>query len=215
MVSISDFVKRAFPDVPGCPYLVVQEAALDAIAQFCSETWLLRRAMATTVASINSGFNNQATISITSIVGTTFRPVGVSSLFIRNTPWELEELKVVSHIPRIAAVKDKKFYFFSDNQTLELFPMSLAPVDLTISITPLSTAIEVDDVLYDNWVESIVNGIKYRLFKMPKKTWTDLNSAAIALKEYNRGVVAARRQVHKSFTKQDLSVQPRSGVVWL
>ena len=92
--------------------------------------------------------------------------------------------------------------------------MITGTVYLEIPITPLSTAVYFEPVLFDTWIDPIVSGAKYRLLRMPQKNWTDPGEAERMRREYMRGAVMARRLMRKKHANTPLDVTPRSDKLW-
>jgi hypothetical protein len=196
--------------------VIAEQAATDTLSHFCAQSWILTRGLGATVSKINTALNSQASIDIGEAVDTGFRPVGIKRLSILGSDWELERMKVVNHVESILAETQKKYYFFDDNQTLILFPMAFSDLYIEVAIAPLPSASGIDEHLYDFWLDPIVSGIKARLFRMPGKQWTDLPMALASQHEYDKGLVNARRQLLKSFSRNTSpSVTPRSNQLWL
>ena len=214
-MNISEFTKRVLPDVPGCPFVMAQEATLDSISQFCAQTWILIRGMGADVSVVDAGLNNQSSISMSAIVETGFRPVGIKRFVLNKIDYPLERVRVVNHVDSLTQETDFKYYYFEDNQTMVVFPMTIGSVYMEVAVAPLPSATDIDDHLYNYWLDHIVSGAKMRLFRMPGKTWSDPAAANLMFQEYSRGIVSARRQLQKSFTKQSGTVNPRSDDIWL
>jgi hypothetical protein len=89
-------------------------------------------------------------------------------------------------------------------------PSSTSFNDLYIRLTlvPLRTATSLDETQYDDWYEVILHGARFRLFRMPKKPWTDKRTAEDYEKLYEIEVLAAQVAANKDFTNETLRATP-------
>lgn len=218
MINVSEFTKRLMPDLPGCPEVLAQTTILDVISQFCARTWVVSRGMGMDIATadIDSEFLKMADIDIGDVVPKNWRPVGINGFTYNGVPYELRQVEIVTHVDTISSETRKKFYYFPDYQTISMYPFANSGTAyLEVAIAPLSTATQVDDKLYDYWLDPILAGAKARLFRMPNKPWTDLKTVVLLEREFKRGIVDGVRQLRKSGTSQTVAVQPRSDTTWL
>jgi len=213
-VNISEFTKRVMPDVQGCPQVMAEQAVLDTLSDFCAQTWVLTRGLGVTISTVDSTLNDQTNIDLGDAVPSGFRPVGIKLFSIDGVEWPIDRMYVVNHVDVIASELAKKFYYFENNQSLVVFPVAVGSAYIEVAIAPNPDATTIDDHIYNFWIDPVVCGAKSRLLRMPGKTWTNGEGALIFDRVYSRGVVQARRQANKSFTKTSLSVTPRSDQVW-
>lgn len=214
MIHINEFTKRVAPDVLGCPTKMIWDATLDSISRFCADTWVMQRGFETNIASVDAAINNEAAVELTEYIGDDQRPIGIQYLEVNGVAYPVAKLHVVTNVTSVRSEITKKFYYFEDNATLKLFPMSIGTIYLEIPITPLSSAAYFEPVLFDSWLDPIIAGAKYRLLRMPKKDWTNPAEAEMMNREYKRGVVMARRLVRKEYSNTPLDVTPRSDKLW-
>lgn len=214
MTDIKEFVKYVQPDVPGCPLPLIEREIREIIQQFCEDTWILQQTLAVGITSddIDTSLNNQVSIDLTNIVGTAYRPIFLVELDIDWVPYEaLEWRHEITHNALILNTRNKKFFYFSGNTTLVLYPISkVCSIRVTISYKPLKNTTSYDDLFYEDYVDTIAAGVRSRLFKMPGKAWTNPQAADLEWRNYQRGVNRASKNVRYGFRKKSMAVQPRT-----
>ena len=217
MVSIDNFVQLIAPDVVGCPNKLIQLIVQNTIFKFCTDAWVLQRGIGDTVTSIDATMNNEASVDLTELSDDDLIPVGIVTMTIDEDEVELYRLKSLTHADQLADEDTLRYYYFDgdDNYNLVIYPMAVdEEIYMILAVAPKLSATQVDSTLYDSWCEAIVVGAKFQLMRMTQKAWTDLNTAMLLQREYNRFVNDARRRIRKSFAKQKTSVNPRSSEIW-
>lgn len=81
-------------------------------------------------------------------------------------------------------------------------PGEVRTLTIEVTLKPLLTSDDIDDILVDRWSDAIIEGTLHRLKSMPGKSWTDLTSA---LKVHH---VNYERQVRKAV---DIDLRGHSG----
>jgi hypothetical protein len=67
----------------------------------------------------------------------------------------------------------------------------------------------VDDLLYKDFLDTIVAGVKYRIMAMPGKEWTNLTAADVNYRLWRRGLSRAKIIAEKGRTRRSQEVNPR------
>lgn len=60
-----------------------------------------------------------------------------------------------------------------------------ADLQITVSVRPNRTSVDVEDWVIDNWYETIVAGVIGEMMLMPKKKWSDVKNGAARLSQYD------------------------------
>lgn len=209
MALLSSFVNRTLPDTPGCPLPLVEQAILDSIKEFIDKTWVVSEGFSVSVATANGGVG---TLNLSGIVPTNHKIVSIKSFRQDGVDYELYEWDLANEgVANLDTPTSHFYYQIPGNNTLLVYPTAVGEIfHGEVICIPKDAATEVDDILYDEWVEPIVAGAKARLFAMPDKKWTNYELVANCQLEARRGMVRANRKRNKSRTNKSLVVKPRS-----
>lgn len=105
--------------------------------------------------------------------------------------WRVETNDVAAH------------YLLEDNNVLRFVPIPSSTVtdayDARVAIKPTLNAGSVGDVLANKYDELLVHGALGRLFRMPRKPWTDFNLAAYYAGMFEEGIRDARSEAADEF----------------
>ena len=151
-----------------------------------------------------------ATLDLSAFVPTAHKIIEIKSFQFEGVPRDLYQHDITGEgVAYLDGVN--LFYEISGASEIKLFPAKDGDVyHGELICLPLETATEVDDRLYDEWVEPIVAGAKARLFAMPGKDWTSLDMVRVLQIEARRGMVRANKKRNKNYTGKSLAVKPRS-----
>lgn len=214
MAKISDFEKLVQMDMPSAPQPIVEFSVKRAIIEFCEKTWILSKSINLTLTSgdIDTALHNSVDVQIADHVDG-LRLSSVIELMIDGTEWEVEYVDFAedSEIPDFEAVFniERKQITFIGDDVLRIYNLSTSDsnIYLKLAFKPAMDMVEVDDRLYEDWVEPIVAGAKARLMASPGKDWTDPNSAALNYRFFRKGIADAMTRLQKNFADQQKRVE--------
>ena len=83
-------------------------------------------------------------------------------------------------------------------------------LEVWVCLKPLLTATTLEDFLYTDFFECLADGVRYRLLKMPKQTWTDIQLSAFYKQEYDRKMAIAGIKKHDGYVQRPLRVKMRA-----
>jgi hypothetical protein len=190
---------------------MVEQAVFDSLRDWADKTWTIRAGFSVSADPLIST-NSAACRDLDSYLLNNYRVIAVDNFEVNGYPTPLVLRELVS-------MQDESFlhtgnfrYFDIDDRTiLRVYPSVAGDIfDGQAICVPLETATEVPDIIYDEWVEPIVAGAKWRLLSMPNKGWSNPDSAKELQRSAQRGMVTANRKYNKNRTRGSLSVQPRS-----
>jgi hypothetical protein len=177
----AEFYPHVLPHVIGCPNPVVNQALRDAAREFCLDT----KAWQETEDFEADGAINRYYFDVTgqtelvqvvraSVAGKDLDIYGRGKL---PADWETEP------------PCERSLYHLNEEEYL-LFPLPSAgqAISVTLAVRPSIAGTGVGDVVFKKHAEAIASGAKYRLLKMPRQDWTDLDQAAICKREFDKGV---------------------------
>lgn len=192
------FVPHILPLCPGAPDFLIERVARDAIIELCQDTRALRRQIdpITLIANeyeydLEPPANTVVhDIDYVSYKGDLLKPV-TARMLERDTPdWRNR----TSSRPRL--------YTKYKPDTLYVVPKPTATIadalDISLILKPSRSSLTFDDELYEEYFDTIVNNILARLMRMPKKDWTDKQSAAEYYALYQTDIDRIRREARKA-----------------
>lgn len=212
--NITEFSKRVQPDVPGCPKLVVDNAVIDALIQFCKDTHYLEKSFEHDVvaADIVDLDNDSVNVLLTTYVGATIRPILLTEFRIDGTKWEAQKINLLNDQDDIAeiAIQGTKFFTYPDRTHIKFYDIEAVDQRFYIKqvYVPLTTITTIDDDIYDDHHETVEAWAKWKLMSMPKKDWSDPANAAVNLGLYNDGMASAKIKKDQGMVKG--STRPKS-----
>lgn len=195
LAQINSFVR---PEVPGVDEILLENEVRHAVIDFYTDSWVKTSGIATTVASINTSFNDSIDIDVTSYG---LQPVGIDSLFIDSTPWRVEFHEFDDHYTYFQEMLDqsgyaKKVFFFPDTTVVRLAPFESSEsgknLYVRIAWKPLYSFSVIDDVIFNDWVKTISARAKETLMAMPSKKWSNPSLSLYYGKKYREGCVDAK-----------------------
>lgn len=165
----TDLGDKAAPGLKSIPTFVVSEKARDAVREFCRRSWayLSDLTAVTTVA-------DQADYTLAPLDDT----VIISLDSIRNATTEtlLYEFSVAADFSEF---------------TLQNTPTSAYSIIPKAVLMPARDSVSFPDWIFDRYEDEIIQGVKAYCLKMENRPWTDLNLAAVRMKEFRSGIALA------------------------
>lgn len=189
MKLLSDFYPRILPYVVGCPDPVAEQALRDTIIAFCDETQVVHEALTsfnatagTASYTLSAPSANEAISRVldVSVDGRTIRPMPSADAFglqaQSGTPTWFHTTRVGSQLKLV----------------LYPTPDKAATIIVDAALKPTRTATQVQDDLYDLWLDTLAAGTISRLASIPGQSFTDLPLAAVKQAEFISGLKKAR-----------------------
>lgn len=209
---ISAFRTRVLTSVLGCPDPVVDQAVLDSCIEFCEKSGIVTYTT-TPVAVVPPAYQVQFDLPVgTKLVQVQRMWVGSQEIF----PAPTDRTDVFSFTDAItgetASTSTPKYFNEVSPGTVNLIDRPLTTVYVTayLAIKPSRSATSVDDVLYENWIDSIVSGALYRLMRM-NASWKDVGRAGDEYKFFLKGIADASLEATNGRTRAEDRVSP----VWI
>ncbi len=139
------FTKHIMPQVPGCPKAVIEAEVLRAAITFCSDSWIWQSKLEETVLS----GDDEIPISIP-------RNSMMVGVYIAIDGREVNTYT----LDGLAAILD-------DAVTADTL------FEITVFLAPSRAAVELPDILYNEWFTGIESGARALLMVMPEKPWSN------------------------------------------
>jgi hypothetical protein len=208
MTPYSSFLTEVVPYLPDVPEVVAENAVRNACIEFCEKTHLVQAEV--------------PPIDIQALTADYVVPVPAGTKFVQVMtayygerlliPKTQEELAHVFRRVNWMNLVGSPFYITKIVQTqVKLVPQPERDesdiLSLRVSLAPTRTSTEVDDQLYNEWLEVIAHGAKHRLYSIPKQSFTDQTAAVQQLKLFRAGITRARIMVAKALSRASGSVE--------
>jgi hypothetical protein len=211
---LTAFRDKISPFVPGCPLFTVDSYTRDAVIRFCRDTNILVKNFEEAdfdYTTIDDTDNDSIEIDLTTYF-TNYVPIEMLKLKIDGSDKTISKLELVNDQSDMSVLDSSLIYFnYPDTTTLKLFPFTSASENFDIyvemAVRPAHTVTSVDDFIYNDWKEAICAYALYELQKMPKKSWTDVNSAILNLNIYQNYLGDARIGIATGFANNTSVMQ--------
>lgn len=215
MASLSDFYPYVLIDVPGCPEVVVDTALRSSLIEFCEKSLVVQRDLdpVTVVAgTMDYDLEPPTDQRVTKLLRVWYK----GTELVPKEPDSITKPEVYNRLFSGADTNgsEPRTFLQKDDTTFSIYPLpietSANAITIRAALKPTRSALTFEDVLFEDYAETIANGAKYRLLGMAGKPWMNGPSAAAALSMFNSAVNAARLRANKGSTRADLQVRMRS-----
>lgn len=99
-------------------------------------------------------------------------------------------------------------YFMRDPATLVLYPVPDKAYGNVLyvyaSLIPTQFTVRLPDMAFTHHLLALIDGLLARLYRMPKKPWTDAATAAIHQRDYNRAKILWRQFAERNYSSADV-----------
>lgn len=207
MKALSAFYPRILPYLPGCSEPMVDQVLLNSAIEFAEASLTIRQNLDTfntVVGRVEYDlYPPTAQHDINRVMGVTVngKELGAGlAEAIRN------DLPTAKSIPR-------GFYTDRTDNTFTLRlsppPDKVYPVIVAVTLRPARTATQLDDDMYNIWIDPIVSGAIARAMQIPDQPFTNYQRAADLLEAASRMTVASRIESNFGLARGSMRVRPR------
>lgn len=205
-VPFSDLYPEIIPDVPQCPFPMVDRAILNAAIEFCAFSDVMQVDL--------PDFDTVADQAVYDLIYDAANDV-TNLLTARCETWEIYPISTTELGARGAfeAISGAPVrYWHPTPDTIRLYPIpndAYSINSIRAAIRPKPDATTIDDFLTTKYREAIAAGALARLLNRPNQPWTDKEAARDKKAEFEDAKGSARIEALKNFTTADLFVKPR------
>ena len=207
MKALSAFFPRILPYLPGCPEPLVAQVLIDAAIEFCDSSLVLRQNLDTfntVVGRVQYDLDApSAQHDINRVMGVTLDGkelvAGMSEALRGDMP--------------TAPAKPRGFY---TDRTDSVFTLMLSPppdevysVLVNVALSPARTATQLDDDLYNTWINPIVSSAIARAMQIPGQPFSNPAQAQILLNSAARQTVTSRIEGNYGLVRGSMRVRYR------
>lgn len=190
MKPLTDFLPRMLPYLPGCSEPLAVQTLLDSAIDFCEQSEVLREDLDPIITLV--GVNNYELDAPSQQQVARVISVQLDGSWLQDFPVDYPDK------PIDMAGRPTHFSTTRNGSTLELklFPQPDAAYEIKVSVAtrPLRTATQVEDDLFNLWVEPVVAGAISRVKAIPNQPFTDPQGALVMQMQAQAGVAKARRE---------------------
>lgn len=207
-VSFSQFLPEVVQFVPDVPEFVAVNAVRNAAIEFCEKT----RCIQADLDPIPL-VDNESTYSVLPPPDTKF--VDIVEAYVDGTlliPRSSEELARIYRLSDWRTVEGSPFYITRMNYPeVMLVPQpKLAngkKLNLRVALAPTRDAAEIDEQVYEQFLEYIAFGARARLYGTPKQPYFDKAAATDYARQFRAGIHEVRTRVNKGLTRTSNRVE--------
>jgi len=212
MATFSDFYPYVLTEVPGCPEITVDVALRSTLIDFCEKSLVVQRDL-DPVSVVKGIIDYDLEPPTGQLVTKLLRVWYKSSELQPAAPDNINNAEVYNRLFSGANVErsDPRMFLQKDDLTFTIYPIPKDTVTNGITaraaLKPTRAATVFEDVLFQDYAETIAHGAKYRLLSMASKPWTNGPAANVALAAFNSAVNVARQRASRGHTRADLRVR--------
>jgi hypothetical protein len=207
MKALSAFFPRILPYLPGCPEPLAAQVLIDAAIEFCDSSLVLRQNLDTfntVVGRVQYDLDPpSAQHDINRVMGVTLDGkelvAGMAEAIRGDMP--------------TAPAKPRGFY---TDRTDSVFTLMLSPppdevysVLVNVALSPARTATQLDDDLYNTWINPIVSSAIAQAMQIPGQPFSNPAQAQILLNSVARQTVTSRIEGNYGFVRGSMRVRSR------
>lgn len=236
MTEFSDLITEIKMECASAPDPVIEQAIRNTVIDLCNRTGIVKRMLDPITIQPGQPFYTVTpplNMSIVDIVNAQINdrdplePASVDRLDLwwRENTWPNRlfsggdlscpsDSSVVSGDSWRQLTQDFPMVFYIDRQNNDFrmrlvgIPTMTLPNSLVvrISIKPTRVATGMDDWLMEDYYETIVDGAKGRILRMPKRPWNDIPTAQYYMGKYEEEVNNAVKDSLREFIRDDQSI---------
>jgi len=201
-MMISTIRNNLLLEVTGCPIPRIEKAIIDATRQFCEDSRALKKTMTVNGSFAASRGGDYYIITTNLIQYNSWEntdPIDPMECQIDGTDYTLFHMDPGDELTDLTMYGDTKYYFFSDQHTLKIFPFESTDSDvevvLTVALKPSEGAEYIEDQLYLRYQRAIEQKTLFILKSISGSVWTDIEMAMVHSQEYLNELGQARIKV--------------------
>lgn len=176
MRPVTDFLPRLLPHLPGCVESVASQALVDSAIDFCNTSMVLRERLPESVTVAGEAVYDPSSLPF-------HRVSRITKVWVDEGELSPVVAQMVGVTPSTLQ-KPRSFYITREGADvlINLLPVPDAEYSLQVEVVlrPSRDATQLDDGLFDIWMEPIVEGAKARLMAIPDQPFSNPAGARLA-----------------------------------
>lgn len=212
MKAVTSFLPYVLPFAMGCPKPVARRALVDAAIEFCEKSELVQK----TLEPISVAANQPEYDMYAGSYQQVFMP---RQVWFKTAPLIPRASRALANIQAFRQdapeqqlqTDDPVEYFESTAGRLGLYPAPKAALANALTVRavlrPKRGTTQLEDMLFDNWVEVIAAGALVRILGTVGQAYSDQGEAARRQAEFLAGIARAKRESNRGRVPGELRVQ--------
>lgn len=213
-----DFLDYVIPWVPGCPVELALQEVRNSMIELCEKSLIIQRdhPPVTVINNVTDyDFEPPEGYLVTKIMkmwweGVEMRPENLDHNRLRGYAYNNE---VVTHNPKTTTPRPM-CYSQKDEYGFFIWPIpketKVDAITIRVALKPKRICPDdcdpVDDMIFEDYVETIAAGAKRRLMLVPKKPYSDPNQAAAEQQLFMAGMNVARQRANHGYVRSNMRV---------
>jgi len=212
MLNLDVFLPRLLPSVNGCPEPLARQALLDSAIEFCEETGVVRVTTdpVTTLSGVASYDidlpTNQKVVQVQ-------RAWYGSRELIAAPASQVSAVAAYVSDPSDPLDQEPVYFHEATPGSINLYPTPGAEANANlvfrVSTKPARSATSMENVLFEDWAETLVAGALRRLHGTPDTPFFSDGAAARQHALFQLGISRARSEALRGRVRTSISVAPR------
>ncbi|MHC4417203.1 MAG: hypothetical protein ACYSU6_01310 [Planctomycetota bacterium] len=216
--NITEFSYRVAPEVQGCPLALINLKVVDAIIQFCKDTYVLKYAFEYAILStdVDTSDNDAVTLDLSTISGAPYtnkRPHDIIEFRIDTAPFKVQHAEMSTDITNLDNIRysSQRFFNFPSSTTIKIFPLEAQDQTLYLEIAfkPVKGITTIDDFMFEDHNEPIEALAKYDLLDQKNKPWSNHKQALEEWDKYAEKMGRAKIDVVQGRTQKSTMIQSK------
>lgn len=214
MKTLAKFLPFVMPFARSCPQEVAEQAILDAAIDFCEQTGVLQRTL--DPLDVGAGVMEYELLLPTKqelvqvkrawFKGSELTPVAVEAVGIPQA-WR-------DDVPGVTPqAGDPQAFYSSSRNSIAVYPRPRIAEEGVLTVRaatkPSRSATQLEDELFEDWVEAIAAGALMRLHAAPGTAYTDTTRSETRRTEFQVAVNKAKYRANFGRTRGELAVTMR------
>lgn len=213
MKTYEQFLDEVMPHVPGCPNAIAINAIRNAAIEFCEKSLVVQRdhELVSVVRNV-ADYDLEAPTG--QVVAKIMRAWFQATPLMPIAPDEVGSIRVYNARAEGAdGPGDPRYIIQKNDTTFSLYPVPKENKPLSIfmrvAMKPSRASTQVEDVLFEDYLETIAAGARARLMLMPGKPYTSPELALANKTLFDQGVNLARHRATMGNTRANIGVRLR------
>lgn len=213
MTPHSKFLDYVLPHVPGCTEEMALLEIKNTIIDFCEKSLIIQTDL-DPITVVNNTTDYDLEPPRDRLV------VKIMSAWFKNQPLDAtapDEVNTPSIYNQLSGAPvnkgDPRIYIQKDARTFSVYPIpdktSANAITMRAALKPTRSATTIDDLIYEEYAETVGRGAVTRLALSPGKPYSDDKLAAVSNSLYVAGLNVARDRAQKGYVRASKQVKLR------
>jgi len=214
MTPYTNFLDYVLPDVPGCTNDLALHAVKQTVIDFCEKSLVLEvdhYPITIVRGIIDYELDPPRDHLVTKIMKVYYKDQELAPLAIDDVRYGQFFNK--NYLDAQKHEGPPRFYTQKDARTVSIFPYpketEKLSLTLRVALKPTRTASQCDDLIFEDYAETIGHGAVTRLALSPNKPYYNVQLAGARNVMYTAGLNAARQRISRGYVRADRQVRMR------